>query len=140
MRTPEEILEDAKLRVDLQQFIIELLPDALCVVDNDGNIIFVNHAMELMFGYHRNEMLGNKVEMFLPIEKREIHVRHRMDYNDDRRTRIMGSGLNLLAKSKHGRDISVEIMLAPIVLENGVFIISVIRRKSNREVSGGVSS
>jgi PAS domain S-box-containing protein len=125
--------------LQMQQAIIENLPDAKVVVDEEGRIVVVNRQTELMFGYTRKEMLGQPMEMLLPERFREIHRSHRLRFCEDPRTRPMGAGnllsiahwprLEVWGRRKSGLEFRLEIMLSPIVIPAGSFTIAVIRRR-----------
>jgi len=126
---PGEI-DEAKQLLDLEEAILESLPDALVVCDDLGNIKLVNQQTELMFGYHRSEMIGQKIEMLLPKKSRDVHVRNRMKFFDEPRARQMAPHQNVFGQRKNGKEFAVEIMLGPIVTYTGDFTIAVVRRKS----------
>jgi protein-histidine pros-kinase len=124
-------VEDAAKRAStdaLIRAIPEAMPDALLIVDGAGNIVLVNTQFELMFGYHRSELIGNTPEMLLPPQLREKHIKHRLGYADDPRARAMGSNLVLLGRRKNGTEFRVLVMLGPVVTPDGVCTIAVIRR------------
>ncbi len=75
--------------------LLEAAPDAIVIADADGRIIIVNRQAEAWFGYQREELLGQPVELLVPERFRSEHVRHRADYRAEPRTRPMGSGLEL---------------------------------------------
>src|SRR2546430_8805989 len=81
--------ENAKLREDIAQAVIQALPDAMIVVDEEGKIFLVNHEAELMFGRLRKELLNMPVELLLPQRFRERHVEHRAKFMAEPRTRFM---------------------------------------------------
>lgn len=108
--------------------IPEALPDALLIVNARGQIVLVNTQFELMFGYHRCELIGKTPEMLLPPELRERHVHHRRGYAGDPRTRAMGSDMVLRARHKDGTEFRVLVMLGPVVTPDGICTIAVIRR------------
>jgi PAS domain S-box-containing protein len=126
---------ESKQRLELQAAILERLPDAKVVVDQEGKIVLVNAQTEFMFGYHRTELIGQKVEMLLPTQAREIHVKHRSSYNDEPRIRSMDANPSLMGRRKNGKEFPIDIMLAPIVISWGSFTIAVIRRKPAMERS-----
>jgi PAS domain S-box-containing protein len=126
----ERVATVARDMLEMQRAIIDNLPDAKVVVDERGTIVLVNHQTELMFGYTREELLGKQVETLLPERFRARHVQHRASYGDDPRTRPMGVELELFGLRKNGRELAVEIMLAPIVISSGTYTIAIIRRRT----------
>jgi PAS domain S-box-containing protein len=126
----DAMVAESKHRLELQAAILESLPDAKVVVDDSGKIVLVNQQTEFMFGYHRSELIGQRVEMLLPARLREVHTSHRQGYSNEPRTRSMGAELTLFGLRKGGNEFPIEIMLAPIVISSGSYTIAVIRRKS----------
>ncbi|RBH34584.1 hypothetical protein C3F00_046080, partial [Pseudomonas sp. MWU13-2860] len=54
--------------------VVEAAPVGVLVVAADGRMLYVNSALESMFGYSKAQLLGQKVEMLLPAEIRERHL------------------------------------------------------------------
>jgi PAS domain S-box-containing protein len=108
--------------------IFEAMPDAIVVVDAAGLIVSVNSQFELMFGYHRSEVMGFTPELLLPEGLRSIHVDQRRSYFDNPRVRDMGDAANLLGRRKNGVEMPLLIKLGPIVIPSGVYTIVCIRR------------
>src|SRR5262249_56020477 len=94
--------------------LLESAPDAVVITDSDGRIMLVNAQTESLFGYPRDELLGQDVELLLPEEVRNRHVTHRLGYLSDPRTRPMGIGLELAGKRKDGSEFPVDISLSAI--------------------------
>lgn len=107
--------------------IVEALPDALIVVNDQGDIVLVNAQAELLFGYHRSELIGEKVELLVPEAKRAVHPQHREGFVADPRVRPMGADLHLTARHKSGRELAVKINLSPLMAPEGLFVSAVIR-------------
>lgn len=125
---------DLETLKELDAKAVEHSPDAIVFASMDGVIVSVNAAAEFMFGYHRNEMLGQPVEMLMPDEVRDRHVRHRDRYAEEPRSRDMGLGMTLTARARSGKTFLVEIKLSPIVpLTGGVYVMTVIRRSKRSE-------
>lgn len=96
-------------------------------------MIIVNNQAEKMFGYQRDELLGNKIEMLLPGRYHKLHVAQRDGYLDDPHVRPMGVGMDLAGRRKDGSEFPVEISLSPVQQPGGVFISSVIRDVTERK-------
>lgn len=113
--------------------LLELAPDAMIIVDSDGRMAIVNGQTESMFGYARNELLGQQIEMLLPDRVRNPHIEHRDQYARAAKLRPMGQGQDLVGLRKDGTEFPVEISLSPIKTDAGKFISSVIRDVTERK-------
>lgn len=114
--------------------LLESAPDAMVIVDDRGRIVLVNGQTELMFGYGRDELLGQRVELLLPERLRDVHTQHRAAYAQDPRLRRMGVGLELSALRKDGTEFAVEISLSPLDTPDGILVSSVIRDVTERKI------
>ncbi len=56
--------------------ILEALPDAVVAADRDRRIVFVNALAEELFGYPREELVGEQVEVLWPERLRERYIRN----------------------------------------------------------------
>lgn len=128
-------LSEELILPDLLVRLIEELPDALVVVNESGKVVLFNACAELLFGYHRVEVVGQTIEMLVPEAARDRHRGHRANYMDEPRARPMGLGLPLEARHKTGRTFPVEINLKPIVSTGGTYVSAVVRRRT--EAGGG---
>ena len=113
--------------------LIEAAPDAMIIVDDAGEIAIVNGQAEKMFGYGREEMLGNKIEMLLPDRIRQEHVGHRENFVANPDLRPMGIGMELVGPRQDGSEFPVEISLSPVKTEKASFVSSVIRDVTDRK-------
>ena len=105
----------------------------MVIVDAAGKIVLVNGQTEKMFGYGREELLRESVELLLPERLRDVHRSHRASYARDPRLRRMGVGLELVARRKDGSEFSVEISLSPLDTPDGMLVSSVIRDVTDRK-------
>jgi formate hydrogenlyase transcriptional activator len=107
--------------------LFESSPDAILETDPDGRIMRVNEQVEQMFGYSRNELIGNFINILVPDRFRAAHAKHQREYLAAPRIRSMGAGLELYGKRKDGGEFPVDIMLGPIETPQGIAVLSVIR-------------
>lgn len=138
--------------------LLEAAPDAMVIVDAAGTIVLVNTQTERLFGYARTELVGQKVDILVPMRFRGRHPDHRARYSatpgpslpegapdgaaeraaetsraTDARVREMGSGLELFAVRRDGTEFPVEISLSPIETADGVLVTSAIRDITERK-------
>ncbi len=134
-----EINHDISARKNLERVnatfrqLLEAAPDGIVVVDQHGAVAQVNSQTEKLFGYGREEMTGQPVEMLLPGTFRRAHVNHRAEYFHEPKVRPMGAGLDLRGLRKDGGEFPVEISLSPIETEDGVQVIASVRDVSERK-------
>ncbi|HKV47029.1 MAG TPA: sigma 54-interacting transcriptional regulator [Candidatus Acidoferrales bacterium] len=113
--------------------LFEFSPDAIVVSDQEGKIVSVNSQMERFFGYKREELLGQSIDILVPERFRRNHPSHRRQYEANPRTRPMGAGLELYGRRRDGQEFPIDIMLAPIETPEGKVTLSTIRDISERK-------
>ena len=98
-RTIQRPISDAEHRLGE---LLESAPDAILELENEGRTVLLNRMVEQVFGYTREELLGQTVEILVPEALRHAHKRHRTNYLDHPVIRPMGIGLKLEARRKDG--------------------------------------
>jgi PAS domain S-box-containing protein len=113
--------------------LLEAAPDAMVIVNQDGTIVLVNSQTECLFGYDREELLGEPIEILVPEEKREGHPALVSRYLGQREVRAIGEALNLMAQAKDGHLIPVDISLSPIDTREGTLVVASVRDVTERK-------
>ncbi len=129
------IIRDISAHVEAEakfRGLLESAPDGIVVVDSSGRIAIVNTQTERIFGYNRNELIGQRVEVLVPDRYQTSHSIDRQAYTACPRTRPMGAGLPLMGKKKDGAEFPIEISLSPLKTESDTLIISIIRDITKR--------
>src|SRR5579864_9410977 len=125
---------DPALRQNEDRFrrLLEAAPDAILEVNAEGLITLINEAAEHMFGYARDELIGQTIELLVPADKRSVHTRYRAGYAQNPKMRPMGPGLELEVQRKDGTLLPVEISLSPNRSHEAENVIAIVRDVSQR--------
>lgn len=113
--------------------LVEHAPDALLLVDSNGLVKLANHQAETLFGYSREELVGNNVDMLVPKSVRGHHHVHRDGFFMAPKSRNMGEGSDLEGVKKNGETFAVEISLSPVKTDEGMFVVAAVRDATNRQ-------
>ena len=109
------------------QALLESAPDPMIVINEDGDILIVNTQAEKLFGYEREDLLGEKVELLVPEEIRQIHPANRSNYINNPEILPMGKSLELSGSKKDHSIFPVEVSLSPIETDQGLWVAAVVR-------------
>lgn len=132
--TEKKIAEEA-IRKSEKKFrdLLEATPDAMVIVNEKGQILMTNQQTENIFGYTKDELYNQQVEILMPAGFRHNHEEQRKTYVANPKVRSMGKSFDLTAKRKDGEVFPVEISLSPLVTEEGMFISAAIRDITERK-------
>ena len=93
--------------------LLDLMPDAIFIVDSDGDIVFANGQAGLMFGYGQGaSMAGIPLQSLLPERYRASHAEGYKRYFEQPVTRRMGSGMELYGLRKDGTEFAIDVLLS----------------------------
>jgi len=112
--------------------LLEAAPDAMVVVNQDGEIILVNLQAKKQFGYVRDELLGQQVTTIIPAGFAERLIADGTRTAAEALAQQMGTGIELVARRKDGGEFPIEIMLSPLESAEGILVTAAIRDISVR--------
>ena len=104
--------------------VIETAPTAMLMISRDGTIVMVNAHLEHLFGYRKDELLGQSVERLVPESARSRHPTDRERFCAKPEVRSMGLGRALFGCRKDGREFPVEIGLSPLQIGGRLFVLA----------------
>jgi PAS domain S-box-containing protein len=113
--------------------LLNAAPDAMVVVGEDGKIALVNLQTEKVFGYTREELIGQPLSLLVPERFRQAHPSHERRYFQNPSARPMGSGIELAGRHRNGTEIPIEVSLSPLHTPTGVTVSAAIRDITDRK-------
>ena len=113
--------------------LLESAPDAMVIVDAHGHISLINAEAERLFGYLREELIGQNVGELIPKRYRARHRHHMKVYLRGASARPMGAGGELFGRRKDGTEFPIEISLSPLETDEGLLVSSTIRDITERK-------
>lgn len=136
-------ISERKRTEERLRLVVESTPNAILMVNAEGNIVLVNSQAEKYFGYRREELIGQAVEILVPERFRAKHPDYRESFFTSPSARPMGVGRDLYGRRKDGSEFPVEIGLTPIETREGLLVLSAIvditERKRAEEVRAQLS-
>jgi PAS domain S-box-containing protein len=124
-------MEEAKFAERMFRLVVESCPSGMVAVNSAGAIVLLNSEIEEQFGYRREELIGQSVDMLLPTRLRSQHSRHRNEYAHQPEPRHLPR--ELVGLRKDGTEFPVEVALNPIQTRDGLLVLSVVVDISERK-------
>jgi PAS domain S-box-containing protein len=126
-------VSERKLAEEKFRLAVEASPTGMVMIDGGGTILLVNAETEKMFGYHREELVGQSVDMLVPLRFRGQHPHHRQRFGATPGARRMGAGRDLFGLRSDGTEFPVEVGLNPIQSRDGLIVLAVVVDISERK-------
>jgi PAS domain S-box-containing protein len=131
-------MTEQKLVEEKFRLAVEASPNGMLMVDAEGKILMANAETEKLFGYGREELLGQPIEVLLPPRLRDKHVAHRSVFATTPDVRTIGARRDLFGLRKDGIEFPVEVGLNPIQTRDGLVVLSAVvditERKRNEQL------
>jgi PAS domain S-box-containing protein len=124
-----------KREMEMLNSLFEYATEGIIICNTSGEIRLANPAAERMFGYAKDELKGQKVEVLIPMRHKHAHIGHRDGYMKKPEPRSMGASRDLYGIRKDNSEIMVEVSLSPFETGEGKFIMSFIVDISSRKKS-----
>jgi len=121
------------LAAEMFRLTVEACPSGLVMIDHDGRMVMVNTEIEQQFGYAREELIGQSVDILVPERFRQLHLLHRQHFLSKAQHRRPAAGRELAARRKDGSEFPVEIGLTPIQAGDRLLVLGVIVDISQRK-------
>jgi PAS domain S-box-containing protein len=115
--------------------LLEAAPDAMLVVNQNGDVVLLNLQAEKQFGYRRDELVGQKVKNIIPKGFAERLIADGLRSAEDARAQRIGTGIELTGRRKDGTEFPIEIMLSPSESAEGILVTAAIRDISVRKAA-----
>ncbi len=129
----QEVTMELERNRDYLQQLIEVVPDAILSVSEEGVIVGFNASAEAIFGYRAEELIGQRLDVLLPQFVRARHDKLMQDYmKEPENARPMGTGLSVTGLHKSGREIMLEVMLSKLQVGDETVFLAAARDVTER--------
>ena len=115
---------DLKRAHERMRLVVEAVPNAIVVSNQEGRITLLNAQAERVFGYTREELLGSSIDILIPEPYRSAHADNRHRFLQAPTARAMGIGRDLYGRRKDGSEMALEVGLNPIDTSEGTGILA----------------
>ena len=117
-------ISERKLAEERFRLVVEAAPNSIVVVNRARNITLVNSQTETLFGYRRDELIGQPIEILVPERFRPGHPTYVEGFFGTPQRRAMGVGRYLFGLKKSGEEFSIELGLSPFTTSEGMFVLA----------------
>lgn len=128
-------ITDHKRAEERFRYAVEAAPNAMIMVDEKGIMVLINSRTSAMFGYTRDELIGQSINLLLPMSYHAAHTKYVKEFIAHPSARAMGAGRELHGRHKYGHEIPVDVGLNPLQTNEGLFIIASVIDISERKLA-----
>jgi PAS domain S-box-containing protein len=133
MTATKPFVAERSLAEEMFRLAVEACPNGMMMIDQNGTIVMVNTEIEHLFGYTREELIGQPIEILVPDRLRVRHLGHRRRATPRHEVHRIGTGRELSGMRKDGSEIPIEIGLNPIPAGDRPLVLAVIVDVSQRK-------
>ncbi len=119
-----EDITERKRAEERFRLVVEAAPNAIVVINRERNMTLVNSQTETLFGYRRDELIGQPIEILVPERFRPGHPTYVQGFFETPQRRPMGVGQYLFGLKKSGEEFSIELGLSPFCTSEGTFVLA----------------
>jgi PAS domain S-box-containing protein len=130
--TALDVTERKRAEILFRQ-VLESTPDAMIIVNSEGKIVLVNKLAEQAFGYEREEMINQDMELLIPHRFHQRHRQYFAGYRASPRVRPMGADIEIWSLRKNGSEFPAEISLSPLETDEGLLVLCAHRDVTERK-------
>ncbi len=113
--------------------LLENAPDSMVIIDETGQIVLVNRQTEILSGYHRDELIGNKLEMLMPKHTHSEYPKDWKRYFAESCAGTLSELVDITILSKDGREAPAEVSLSPLCTGDGMWVSAAVRDVTARK-------
>ena len=117
---------------------VDACPNCMMMTNSAGRIVLANAEAERLFGYRRDELIGQTIELLLPERLRDGHLQRRAAFAHRPEARRLGDGRDLHGRRRDGSEFPIEIGLYPIRGEQGLLVLSIMTDIGERKRTDGL--
>jgi PAS domain S-box-containing protein len=121
-----------KVAQEMFRLAVEACPSGMLMVDRDGKVVMASAEIERQFGYRRDELIGQSVDMLIPVRLHRQHAASREAFNLRPETRKVEARTDLLGLRKDGSEFPAEVSLNPIEVDGSLMVLGVVVDISER--------
>ena len=126
-------LEERQAVADRFRKVLELAGDGIVAVDEDQRISLFNSAAEKIFGYETSEVVGQPLDVLLPLNVAEVHRWHINDFSRaSELSKNMSSRRSVLGRRKNGEEFRAEATISKFVEDGETTFVAVVRDITER--------
>ena len=120
-------LQELRQKQEINAGVIMSATDALITIDSDHVVVGYNHGAEQMFGYTRQEALGQDLKLIIPPPFTEVHRDYVRRYLATREAHVLGRQRRLTARRRDGQEFPLSISFSVAEIQGNLYFTAIMR-------------